>query len=568
MKSPALSSISLVLLALLPAPQSVAQQPRALVDLSRLGPSEHRTAGFVLSRPQFLQLEAIGAEPRGQDDEVWWSREGEDEHSWPAAAWIIETSSRAVVWDLRRVTTNRLGKGLRLFTGPIRLPAGVYEVHFASYVTGSVYERDRLFEQFRLSITGPGRPARPRELKEPVQTFLETAFLRLTPDSGSVARLGFEVTHPVEVEVLALGELRQRRSYDYGWIQNADTRQLLWRMEWDNTTPAGGTARNRMARDTLHLAAGRYVATFVNDESHRAGAWRATPAVDPVLWGLTLRVKDVATRRSIRKFPWQPVPEGQTIVSLRGIGDDELRSQGFFLRQTLDVRIYAMGECNSLERDIDDGAWLMDLTRKRRAWEMRCNQTLPAGGATKNRLVDTLLRLERGNYTLFYKSDGSHSAKEWNSAPPAEPAYWGVSLFPASERLAPGLVGPPERDTVGIIAELIRVRDDRKSRRFFSLEAPTQVRIHALGEATGGDMHDFGWIENGKTGAKVWTMEYAATRPAGGAEKNRLLDSVITLPPGRYVLHYQTDGSHAFGEWNADPPDDPDSWGITLRRVR
>jgi hypothetical protein len=27
---------------------------------------------------------------------------------------------------------------------------------------------------------------------------------------------------------------------------------------------------------------------------------------------------------------------------------------------------------------------------------------------------------------------------------------------------------------------------------------------------------------------------------------------------------YRTDDSHAFGEWNAAPPRDPDSWGITV----
>ena len=164
-------------------------------------------------------------------------------------------------------------------------------------------------------------------------------------------------------------------------------------------------------------------------------------------------------------------------------------------------------------------------------------------------------------------SDGSHSSKGWNSAPPAEPRYWGATLFLPQGRPTPDLVGPPERDTTGVIAEVIRVRNSRKTRRYFSLEAPTAVRIVALGEGTGGRMHDFGWIENGKTGDQVWRMEYPSTRPAGGAEKNRLVDSTLTLQPGRYVLHYQTDDSHAFGAWNADPPDDPESWGITVRKA-
>lgn len=567
MKIPPRGFALLAASSLLSAGALAAQTPRALVEITNLTPNEHRVAGFVLARPQFLEIQATGVAPRGNNEGGWWGRD-EEQDSWPAAAWIIETTTRAVVWDLRRVKTNRVAH-VRRFTGPIRLPAGTYEAHFASYLGGSNLEREGAFRDFGFRITGVGRPARPRELKEPVQQFFETAFVRLAPDTSGVTRAGFELPRATEVEVVALGELRQRRGFDYGWIQNADTRQVLWRMEYGNTVDAGGAHKNRMARDTLELAAGRYVATFVSDSQHNPKGWDAVPAYDPALWGLTLRVSDEATRRSIRKFTWQPVPEGQTIVSLLKIKDDELRSQGFALPKALDVRIYAMGECTSLDQsEFSDGAWLMDLTHQLRAWEMRCNLTQPAGGAAKNRLVDTLLHLEPGNYTLFYKSDGSHSTEEWNAAPPSEPRYWGVSLFPASGQLTPGMVGPPVRDTTGIIAELTRVRNSRKSRRFFSLEAPTQVRIYALGEATGGEMHDFGWIENGKTGTKVWTMEYPATRAAGGAEKNRLVDSTMTLPAGRYVLFYQTDDSHAFGDWNADPPDDPESWGVTLRKVR
>ena len=55
---------------------------------------------------------------------------------------------------------------------------------------------------------------------------------------------------------------------------------------------------------------------------------------------------------------------------------------------------------------------------------------------------------------------------------------------------------------------------------------------------------------------------------AGGATKNRRFDGVIRLPAGSYVLRYETDGSHSFGDWNAAPPDDPESWGITVYRQK
>ena len=79
-------------------------------------------------------------------------------------------------------------------------------------------------------------------------------------------------------------------------------------------------------------------------------------------------------------------------------------------------------------------------------------------------------------------------------------------------------------------------------------------------------MDDFGWIEDAKTGKAVWEMTYRSTDHAGGATKNRRFDGTITLPAGEYILKYETDGSHSFGDWNADAPDDPEAWGITLFR--
>jgi hypothetical protein len=79
-------------------------------------------------------------------------------------------------------------------------------------------------------------------------------------------------------------------------------------------------------------------------------------------------------------------------------------------------------------------------------------------------------------------------------------------------------------------------------------------------------MFDYGWIED-SGGRTVWQMKYDATEPAGGADKNRMFEGVITLPAGAYVLRYASDGSHSHADWNDDPPDDPDDWGITVFRM-
>jgi hypothetical protein len=117
----------------------LALQAQAIVDIHDLTPQEHRVAAFVLAAPQALRVSAVGAEPRprrlrqGRDAERW---QDDEQTTWPAAAWILDARTRAVVWDLRAAETERSSNGLRRFGGTVRLPAGVYEAHYASYLAG------------------------------------------------------------------------------------------------------------------------------------------------------------------------------------------------------------------------------------------------------------------------------------------------------------------------------------------------------------------------------------------------------------------------------------------------
>jgi len=113
-----------------------------------------------------------------------------------------------------------------------------------------------------------------------------------------------------------------------------------------------------------------------------------------------------------------------------------------------------------------------------------------------------------------------------------------------------------------VIAQIVQVLDNEDKSVTFSLAGRQDVRIFAIGEADGGEMFDYGWIEDDK-GSRVWEMQAAKTEPAGGAGKNRKVDVQITLPAGNYKLRYKTDDSHSFDHWNSLPPD-INFWGIAL----
>lgn len=77
---------------------------------------------------------------------------------------------------------------------------------------------------------------------------------------------------------------------------------------------------------------------------------------------------------------------------------------------------------------------------------------------------------------------------------------------------------------------------------------------------------DFGWIEN-SSGKVIWKMEAANSRHAGGAFKNQSVDTTIFLNKGKYRLKFKSDESHAFNDWDDNPPTTT-FYGIKLYRFK
>jgi len=565
------------------AGDAFAQAP-VLADLHGFGPRQLKSQSFVLETAQDLQIDAAGAESTSVGKKAsalasMFQHDGSAEPTWSGNAWILDLQSRKVVWELSASTTTRGAKGSRDFKGIAHLPAGSYTAYYASFPDGDYWTDekgasksqpkwhwfgDEPVQDFKLVVWGNGRALAER----PAPAASATSILSLRGDSHEqFAEAGFVLAEPTEIEISAEGEARSDGEFDFGWIINADTRATVWRFTWRESQPAGGAAKNRLVKTSRTLPAGRYAAFYATDDSHDPSEWNAPPPHDPDGWGLTLVVKDRNARASVKTFAYEHVPANATIVALTHIGNSASKKQGFTLTRPMDIRIYALGE--GREGRMFDYGWIASADSRTRVWTMSYDNTEAAGGDRKNRLVDTTLRLDKGSYVVHYISDDSHSAEEWNAAAPPDGRRWGITVLAAKGPLDQAAVAPyDEKGDPSILAQLTEVRDDEQVRKTFALDRDTDIRIYALGEGSGGDMVDFGWIEDAKSGRRVWEMTYRTTDHAGGAKKNRRFDGVIRLPAGNYVLRYETDGSHSFGDWNAAPPDDPEAWGITVYRAK
>jgi len=581
--APCAAALTLAVLASSPA----AAQSAALADLDDFGPRQVKSQSFALSSPQDIQIEAAGAQSTDKAGKSsWlasmWERDGKPVPPWSGNGWILDVQSRRVVWELSEAATTRGARGLREFKGNLHLPAGAYTAYYASFPDGEYWtddngkmKADRKWhwfgdepvKDFKLVVRGNGHSL----------TRADVDRLRAPSASSTVVSLrgtsheqfeetGFALAKPTEIQIAAEGEAREDGEFDFGWIINADTHAPVWRFTWRDSQPAGGAPKNRVVTTTRVLPAGRYAAFYATDDSHDPSEWNAQPPHDPEAWGLTLSVKDGDARAAVKTFPYEHVPQNATIVALTNIGNDAAKKQGFTLTRPMDVRVYALGEGRN-GRMYDYG-WITSAESRKRVWTMTYDDTEAAGGDKKNRLVDTTIHLDKGSYIVHYMSDDSHSAEEWNASAPPDGRRWGITLLAAHGPLDRAASAPyDEKADPAILAQLTEIRDDDQVRKAFSLDKDTDVRIYAVGEGSGGEMVDFGWIEEAKSGKRVWEMAYRATEHAGGATKNRRFDGIIRLPAGNYVARYRTDGSHSFGDWNAAPPDDPEAWGITVYRA-
>lgn len=586
------------------APLSQARNPGngvEIVTLKDFTKQEVRGAGITLLKDMRVHIYAVGGGEKSMWRDMFDDNESQQMY---AAAWIINADTRHVVWDMTMDNTSGKARH-RTYDDDIQLKKGSYEIYFMAYgyATGGTFSQvsinidrreshrssnstvggifrlfgggdDReLYDEFidyakdtwGITLTVPSGEATDVKTFEPPKNNAQAFITATRLGDQIVYRKAIRVAKELKVHVYAVGEGRRNEDlFDYGWLVDTETRERVWEMNVRNVEYAGGASKNICYEGDVTLRRGMYDLYYMTDGSHSNDDWNARPPYDPFNYGITLSVVDPDDRGAVEVTV---LDEGSknVIVKLTEMRDNDYKSAGFSLKTETKLHVYGLGERVKDGKDMADFGWIVNAKTRARVWSMAEEKTYHAGGASKNRLVDEMITLPKGDYIAYYQTDGSHAYNDWNADPPFDPEHWGLTIMGEGKGFDATMVSTfNEENEEGVIAQLIRVRDDRTVHQKFAIDNRTKVRVYAVGEADGDEMADYGWIENAETGERVWEMEYDKTTWAGGARKNRMFDNIISLDKGEYELHYQTDGSHAYGDWNDDPPNDRTHWGITV----
>jgi hypothetical protein len=551
-----------------------------LVALDDIRSDEILMVGFELPQDAEVTVEALGLR-MGSGNKL------------AAYGWILDHETREPVWVMERRHRDRdRSRGERVVVEePLNLKAGKYELYMAAVSSwysgdwdGDYNSMGEIFDDLGKVFGKKSSRHLDRELRNcyinvlsdeltrhQVKTFevtgkMDDALLQFNAmGDDEYIKQGFKLSRDGTIRVYALVEIPSKTSVDRAWIVRAENLERVWETTYRNTDVAGGGKKNRVANDELELEAGEYILFFATDDSHSWEYYNTQPPFDPVNWGVALLPGPGMDKRTFSTFD---APErGDALVELTRARDDDYLEQAFKLSRESELYVRCFGEYSDWSDEFVDYGVIQNIATGELVFEMTGRNTAHAGGAEKNRGFEGSVTLPAGRYLAYYVTDGSHSYRDWNASAPYEPESWGLTIYPGQNYRKGALEKLSERaltDDGKLLARLVRLRDDERRQARFTIENPTRVHIFALGEGSDGDMYDYGWIEDRKTGLPVWEMTWRKTRHAGGAEKNRVFTGEITLDPGEYEVYFITDGSHSFNDWNSSKPRNPSQWGITV----
>ncbi len=509
----------------------------------------------------------------------------------PMAAypWIIRRSDRKLVWKMDPANAAVQEGGMLLRAeNTVSLEPGLYDLYYATFGSSKNSARDRRLFGVRLGEHWTADRKRWQ--------------VALRAESGSISAIRDEddtigpenmdnviwasgpmrnrkhadeivaVDSPVEVSIYSIGEICSDSACgDYGMIENVATGDVVWRLTENNSKPAGGSASNFVYDGTITLDSGIYRLSYHTDAGHAYRSWHGNPPFDPAAWGMTVYSTDEKASGNVRPFDiWA---EREPAVKLAPARNSATFEQTFTVTETTDILVYGMGEIDGNNRY--DYGWLDNLDNGEVVWSMNEDNVRRAGGSRDNSVAEEYLTLEAGRYSLNYVSDDSHSYGSWERDKPDHEERWGVTLFSLSDAESSTILitesasKPQARGETHTVKgkevfAMLRAGNNQSEDAKIELISSSRLHIRAIGEISQSGEYDFGWIRQEPSGTIVWKMDRTNTISAGGDERFRLFDGIVTMEEGSYSIHFETDESHAYGDFRDASPDFQSDYGMRV----
>jgi hypothetical protein len=397
---------------------SVLESENPGIQMISMGENEFESYSFSLKEDTRFRIYAIG---EGDDGEMF------------DYGWIVDGETRETVWEMDYRDTDHAGGAQknRIIDEEMVLPSGHYIVYYVTDGSHSFEKWNMLppFDPRYWGITLWG-------IEQGFQ--MEDVVTPYEPELGKnrivdITRMGngrfeverFRLNQPAKVRILCLGEYGYNKNFvDHGWIMEANTRRIVWKFTYRDTRHAGGGSKNRMFDGIIDLDAGNYEVYYKTDGSHAYRHWNVGPPYDPESWGISLWGAGENFQSDwISSYRVEDDPD--LLAQIIRVRDSERAKKKFILDESTKVRIYAVGEGD--DDEMSDYGWIEDEDGHK-VWRMTYWDTEHAGGAKKNRIINEVIQLEAGHYSVFYRSDGSHSYDDWNSSPPSDAEYWGITV--------------------------------------------------------------------------------------------------------------------------------------------
>ncbi|MEK7726790.1 MAG: hypothetical protein AAB354_00185, partial [candidate division KSB1 bacterium] len=290
------------------------------------------------------------------------------------------------------------------------------------------------------------------------------------------------------------------------------------------------------------------------------------------------------------------------LVEIAKLSPRTLQVQAFTLERSQEVHIQATGLNTSRRHPFTANAWILNAQTREVAWEMK-----EANTKRRDRMLrdfEGKVTLPAGTYEVYYSSfsysndgfrvndignaisyvydqiferddrrrntnnleEGQWEDGSWKEEYRREYEELGITVKGSGRKLEEkALQTFVDAAKADAAINMSGLWDEDYKRQGFTLTQPTELQIYALGEATYESDFDYGWIIDTKTREKVWKLTYDNSKPAGGAEKNRMFKGALKLPAGSYAAIFVTDDSHSHRRWNSPPPYDPEYWGMMIR---